>query len=227
LSGTDIPFAPVNSTIEKRIESIGAKNSSILTFNVIALQDATSKTYKIPLTMIYSDDLGRNYTKSTIIALTVQAKQPDILVTQEQTIYIKNEMKNSVTISIVNKGTTQIKFITAELGSGEGYQILSPRQIYVGSIPSDDSETAEYDLFINSSLPQIQLPINITFSDVEGNKYSMQKTVEIKVYSREAALKLGIDKSVVATDPLILGLIAIIAIYIIYRIIKFLFFRKK
>jgi len=226
LLSADIQFAPVNSTIEKRIAEILSKTSSTLTFDIIALQDATAKTYKIPLTVTYRDDLGTNYSKSTIIALTIEPKEPEILIAHEQTTYIRNEMKNSVTISIVNKGTASVKFLTAELSSGEGYQILTPKQVYLGGIISDDSETAEYDLFINSSLPQIQLPIEISFSDAEGNKYSIQKTVEIKVYSKEAAIQLGIDK-VVNTDPLVTGLIAIILLYVLYRAIKFIFFRKK
>jgi hypothetical protein len=197
-----------------------------LTFDIIALQDATTKTYKIPLTVTYRDDLGTNYSKSTIIALTVEPKEPELFVTHEQTTYIRNEMKNSVTISIVNKGAAAVKFLTAELGSGEGYQILTPKQIYIGGINSDDSETAEYDLFINNSLPQIQLPISITFSDAEGNNYSMQQKVEVKVFSKESAIQFGIDK-VMNTDPLITGLIAVILLYVLYRAIKFIFFRKK
>ncbi len=29
------------------------------------------------------------------------------------------------------------------------------------------------------------------------------------------------------TDPLVMGIVAVVALYIIYRIVKFLFFRKK
>jgi len=226
LSSSDIQFAPVNSTIEKRIAEIKSKTSSVLSFDIIALQDAIAKTYKIPLTVTYRDDLGTNYSKNTIIALTIEPKEPEIFVTHEQTTYIRNEMKNSVTISIVNKGTTAVKFLTADLGSGDGYQILTPKQIYIGGIISDDSETAEYDLFINSSLPQIQLPLTISFSDAEGNNYTLQQKVEVKIYSKESAIQFGIDK-VVNTDPLVTGLILIIGLYVLYRVIKFLFFRKK
>jgi hypothetical protein len=226
LSSTSVPFAPVNSTTEKRMSDLSAKSSSNIAFDVIALQGAIPTTYKVPVTLTYSDDLGNEYSKSTIIALTVQSKQPEVILLHEQATYIRNGTKNSVTISIVNKGDSQIKFITSELKDGDGYQILSPREIYVGSINSDDSDTASFDLFIDTSANLIQLPMTVTFSDVEGNKYTTESIVDVAVFSKETAINFGIDKAV-TSDPLILGLGAIIVLYVLYRIIKFLFFRRK
>ena len=226
LSGSDIPFAPVNSTIEKRMQDLPAKDSSVLAFDIIAMQDATAKTYKIPITLSYRDDLGSNYTKSTITALTVQTEQPELFITHEQTTYIRNGTKNAVAISIVNNGKAQVKFLSAELQDGAGYAILSPRRVYVGGIPSDDSEAAEFDLFIDTSEDKILLPLTVSFSDVDGKGYTLTKTVEAKVYSKDSAIRLGIDKAV-TSDPVVLGLAAVIALYVLYRIVRFLFFRKK
>jgi len=227
LSSADIPFAPVNSTIEKGIESLQAKNSSVLTFDVVAMQNAAAETYKIPLTVYYSDDLGKNYTKSTTMALGVQLEQPDIFVAQEQEAYIRNGTKNSITLSIVNRGDTQVKFVVSELQDGDGYQILTPKQGYVGSINSDDSQTISYDLFINTPQSSIRLPVLITFSDVDGNKYATQRFVDINIYSDKEALALGIEQSASIADPIMLALIAVIALYVGYRIITSIFFRKK
>ncbi|MEM2974248.1 MAG: hypothetical protein QW112_01305 [Candidatus Micrarchaeia archaeon] len=226
LSSEDIPFAPINSTIEKRMQDLAAKVSAVIVFDIMTLNEADAGTYKIPIVLQYSDILGNVYTKNSIISITVQADLPNVLLVHEQTNYILNEARNSVTISVVNIGDTQIKYVTAELGSDEGYILLSPREMYVGSINSDDSETLEFDLFINSSLPQIYLPLTLTFSDVEGNSYKIYRTVEIKVYSKEAALQLGIENAV-TTDPLVIVIISIIVLYIFYQVVKFLFFRKK
>lgn len=225
LSSSDIPFAPLNSTIEKGIESLPAKNSSVLTFDVIAMQDAPAGTYKIPLTITYSDDLGKSYTKSTILALSVELEQPDILVSQEQSEYTMNEAKNSVTLSIVNRGNTEIKYVVSELGDGEGYTILTPKQGYVGSINSDDSQTVSYDLFINTSKSSIRLPVLVTFSDANGNKYTSQKFVDINVYSDKEALALGIVQST-SSNPLVFILAGVILLYVLYKLFRFVF-RKR
>jgi len=225
LSGSDISFAPVNSTTEKRIAELSSGSSATLSFNIIAFQDAIVKTYKVPVTLTYSDNLGRSYTKSTIAALTVQSEKPEIIAVHEQTTYIRDETKNTVSISIINKGDAQAKFLAVELQSSDGYHVLSPNEMYVSSINSDDSDTVEYDLFINSSLPQIQMPLLITYSDVDGNSYSVQRTVEVKVFSKEAAVSFGIDK-VIASDPIVQGVILVIGLYVLYGAIKFVF-RKK
>lgn len=225
LSGSDISFAPVNSTTEKRIAELVSGAPATLSFNIISFQDATAKTYKVPVTLTYSDNLGRSYTKSTIVALIVQSEKPDITAVHEQTTYIRDETKNIVSISIINKGDAQAKFLSVDLQPGDGYHILSPNEVYVSSINSDDSDTVEYDLFINTSLPQIQMPLSITYSDVDGNNYSVQRTVEVKVFSREAAVSFGIDK-VVASDPIVQGVILVIGLYVLYRVIRFVF-RKK
>jgi hypothetical protein len=69
------------------------------------------------------------------------------------------------------------------------------------------------------------MPLSITYSDTDGNSYTVQRNVEVKVFSKEAAVSFGIDK-VVASDPIIQGIILVIGLYVLYRVIKFVF-RKK
>ena len=226
LSGSDIPFAPVGSTIEKRISELNSNSQAIISFDVISMKDATAKTYKVPITFTYSDDLGRNYSKNSIIALTIQTKKPELLVISEQSGYIKSGVKNSVTISFINQGDAQIKYLVTELQYGSGFQIISPREVYVGSINSDDSQTASFDLFINTTDNRVQLPLTVKYSDIDGNEYSTSTSVDVNVFTKEAAVSYGLEK-VVSSDPLIFALGAIIVIYILYRLIKFVFVKKK
>lgn len=218
LTSADIPFAPVGSTIEKRIDNIGTGESANVSFGLVAFSDAASKVYKIPLTLTYYDALGKEYDKSTILSLIV-ANKPNLMAVFEQTQIVKNGTMNKVIISISNIGLTQVKFLTASVDDTSDYQLLSQKQLYIGSINSDDSETAEFDLFIKRA-GTITIPLTLTFQDASGNSYTQQKNVAVRVYTDEEAVRLGLVKAI-PIDPLILGLVAIIAIYVIYRAYRF------
>jgi len=219
LSSADIPFAPVNSTIEKRIASLEPGESAAVQFAIATSPDAADKLYKIPLTLTYFDALGKNYTRSTISSLQVQTK-PDVFIVYEPTATIKNGTTNTVTISFVNRGASQLKFLTASLAESPtgDYEILTPADVYVGDINSDDSETATYELFIKNP-GALALPVTITFRDISGNSYTQGSSVAVSVLSSEEAVRLGIEK-VVSADPLIMIIGAAIVLYILYRIFK-------
>ena len=56
LTATTIPIAPVNSTSEKKLYLIEAHKTSPLTFQLMALPDAASNTYKVPITIKFIDN---------------------------------------------------------------------------------------------------------------------------------------------------------------------------
>lgn len=224
LSSADIPFVPVNSTIEKRIQRIAVGGKQTVVFDIATSADAQSKRYKIPLKLTYNDDLGNNYSKETIVSLTVASK-PNIMTVYEKTGLIKNEAKNAVTLSIINKGLSQVKFMTAKLDPSGGYTLLSPADVYIGNINSDDSETAEFDLYINTTASKISLPLIVTYRDISERTYTEKFIVSVDVYTKELAIKYGLEKQT-SVDPVLIAILGLAGLYIIYKLIRFLF-RKK
>ncbi|MEM3369994.1 MAG: hypothetical protein QXE90_04070, partial [Candidatus Micrarchaeia archaeon] len=169
LSGMDVPFVPVNETTEKRIQMLELGKEADISFTIKAISDATAKSYKIPVTVTYYDMLGKSYSKNTIISLDV-ITEPALLALHDQTTIVRNNAKNTVPISIINRGESKIAFTTVELlDSSNEYKILSPNLYYIGDINSDDSEVAEFELYINSTNKEIELPIRITYKDTMGN----------------------------------------------------------
>lgn len=227
LSGETIPFAPINETTEKRIALIEAGKSANVTFNVIASSDATAKTYKIPITLNYHDALGESYSKETITSLQIGTEQ-NIMMVHDQAVIVRNGSKNMVAISIINKALSKVTFMTATIGeSPEGaYTILSPKVYYVGDINSDDSETAEFELFIETDKNSMGVPITIAYKDEVGNSYTETQDVNVNVFSRDDAIKYGYEKAM-ATDPLMIGVFAVIVIYIAYKYVLPRFRKKK
>ena len=227
LSGSDIPFAPINGTTERRVDIIESGKSVDVPFAVMAFSDATPKVYKVPITLAYYDSLGKSYSKSVLTSLLVKT-EPSLMMIHEQTTVVKNGTKNSVTISIINKGLSQVKFMTASLAdsvSGD-YQILTPKQVYVGDINSDDSETAEYDLFINTEGSQMTLPLTVTYEDTLGNSYTEAANVQVNVFNGRTAVQYGLEKAAVS-DPIMMGAAGLVLLYVLYRVFKAVTGKKK
>lgn len=227
LSSETLPFAPIESTTEKRINSLTSGQSVPVEFSVVSDPNAVVGNYKVPLKVEYKDSLNKDYSKDALISLSIKTA-PEIFIIHEQTDIIKNGTKNSVTTSIVNRGLSKIKFMTATLAestTGE-YVILTPQDVYVGDINSDDSETAQYDLFINTDKGGISLPLTLTFKDESGNNYTITEAVSVRVFTTDEAVQYGLEQAV-TTDPLIFGVAAVIALYVIYRIYKFVVRRRS
>jgi len=193
LSSEDIPFVPIKSTTEKKIYQLDSKKTTQLTFDIMAMADADSKAYKIPLEISYYDETGVKYEKSDIISLIVGDK-PDFSINIEESGIYGGNKAGKVTIKFVNKGVTDVKFLNILLQESEDYEIVSPAEVYIGNVDSDDYETAEYDLYVSSRDDIIYIPLSIEYMDANNNKYSQVKNLELKRYSSIEAKKYGISE---------------------------------
>lgn len=227
LSDPNTPFAPVNGTTEKRINSIDSGSNRTISFDVVALPNAAPGVYKVPMEITYLDSLGKNYSDSVLTSMLVTTT-PDIQMVEESTGTIKNGTDNPVTVSIINSGLSQVKSMIATIGpsaSGE-YTVLTPAVVYVGDINADDSQTAEYDLFINTTGSQITMPLTVTFEDTIGNSYTKTEHVTVNVFNGQTAVQFGLENAV-PVDPIILGLAVLIFLYVLYRVLKTVTGKKK
>jgi LPXTG-motif cell wall-anchored protein len=105
--------------------------------------------------------------------------------------------KGDVTTNIVNRGKLDIKFLTLTLLPSEDYEILSPTEIYVGELESDDFETTDFTIFVDESLASkdtmyIDLPVKVEYTDSNNHDYTSQTQVKLKVYSQEDLKRFGL-----------------------------------
>lgn len=207
------PFAPVGSTNEKVISIIDAQSSVPVEFNLLADPDAKSKAYKVPLKLQYSDVLSKNHSKTLTLALIVGV-EPDLSVYIDSTTIYTAGITGEVTVKIVNKGLTDIKFLNVKLDKAEGYKILSPYEVYIGNIDSDDYETVDFKLNIDKdSKDKAILPLTIEYKDANNQDYTKKVNLELPLYSKLEARNLGLVKTnykmiIFVVVLLIVGLIA-------------------
>ncbi|MFH1399405.1 MAG: COG1361 S-layer family protein [Candidatus Woesearchaeota archaeon] len=217
LSSSAMPFAPVDSTSEKKVKFLGAGESKAVVFEIMALGNAASQLYKVPITISYYDSSGTAHTKEDILALVVGAK-PDITTTVDsQTVYSGGKA-GTVTVKFVNKGVTDVKFLNVELLESDSFELYTPRQVYIGDLDSDDYETAEFGMFVKSTKERsIVMPIRLEYTDPNNERFGENFDLELKLYSGDELKRYGLAKGSSFTGIVILLVIVVGGYYLYSR----------
>ncbi|MEK6935017.1 MAG: hypothetical protein AABW46_04010 [Nanoarchaeota archaeon] len=208
LSSNELPFAPIGSAAERSIDEIKEDDSESVSFQIITSPDAKPQIYKIPLTIKYNE-----IEESTVISIKVTS-EPILNVAIEESDIVKVSDTGQVTIRFVNRGLSDIKFLTASLIPSPEINILSASSFYVGNIEPDDFETITFDLKLNKKISFI--PVKVEYRDSENKLYSKTEFLDINIYSEEEAKQLGLINANY-TPYIITTIILIIILFIIIR----------
>jgi len=219
LNDEKLPFAPHDSSSEQSFDEIKEDRIKYAEFEIIVLSDAKSGIYKIPLIINYKNRDGEKQTpKQSLIGITVSSK-PIISAHVEEGLLLKGQ-ENEMSIEITNKGLSDVKFLEVELQGSTYYNLLSPKNVYVGDVDSDDFESVEFKIFFKENAPNsITIPINVKYKDNLNKKYEENLNIQASVYDRKKAIELGLIKRDY-TSTYIGIVIAVIVIWIIYRKIR-------
>lgn len=188
------PFSPLGSTNEKVLSYMEPQSTKSIEFELLVDPDAASKSYKIPLSIKYSDALNKNYNRSNIVTLIVGG-EPDVSVYIDSSTIYKTKSTGEITVKIVNKGLPDMKFVNVKLSNSSKYSITSPSQVYIGNIDSDDYETADFKLYIErTSDKKVILPLAVEYKDANNKNYKNIVNLELPLYSSSEAKKLGLSE---------------------------------
>ncbi len=193
-SDTTTPFSPVGSTNEKVVSYIEPQGTVPLEFELLVDPDAVSKSYKIPISIKYSDSVNKDYNKSNIVTIVV-GDDPDISVGIDSATVYTAGSAGEVTVKIVNKGLPDMKFVNVYIAKSDKYMIGSPAEVYIGNIDSDDYETADFKLYVGrTSDKKVLLPLTVEYKDANNKDYTKVVDLELPLYSSSEAKKLGLVK---------------------------------
>jgi hypothetical protein len=212
-------FAPYQSSNEVRIEGISQDDDEKASFDLIASSDAVSGTYTIPVKITYDLDNGTAVTPEEFIVSATISANPNIGVSSENNILIKGT-SGKLTIKIINSGLGGSKFLSISVQQVSGIKITSPNNVYIGNIDSNDFDTADFNIFIDSNAPSsMSVPVKITYLDASNNQVKEDKTISINTYTQKEAISLGlITKN--NTFLIIISVVAILVIFLIYKRIR-------
>ncbi len=212
LQFTNLPFIPIGSS-EQSIEEIEDNEEEVFVYRIKSSSNIAPGDYEIPYTLKYVID---SVEKSRIGAIGVKVQaNPDLSFSISTENPVQNK-QGSITLKIVNKGFSDARFVSIK-ALPEGFTLLSEDEIYIGTVDSDDFETATFDvIFQNQNSDFVAV---VEYKDFENKKIIENVNLPIKVYSEEKAIELGITPK---NNTLIYVAIAIAIVFVIilWRVLK-------
>mgnify|MGYP001619740851 CR=1 FL=1 len=209
LDSAELPFAPKGGITERDINSLGARQSENIEFNIVTLSSADSQVYKVPLSISYFDEFGSSYKIQDVIALVVGSK-PLLQITLDEAALISGK-KSQITFKVINTGLTDAKFLNLELLPSTDLAIVSSQSVYVGDVDSDDSEDVEFELIPRTN-GALNIQILLTYRDANNKAYSEIIEVPAISYSEQEAKNLGL----INTNYTLVIIILVIASIILF-----------
>ncbi len=193
----DIDFLSFNMDFpEDKIIPIGSSGASLnelkedddetFAFKFKVANDLPAGTYSISYLINYEENNAKREQKGTI-GIVVSA-EPELEVTADIEMPVMGQ-QTILNIRIVNKGLADARFVSLSIDS-EGITLLSEKSEYVGTIDSDDFETAAFDIIPNTRRPNLE--VRIQYKDFDNNPQTMSVSLPLRVYTKEEALNLGL-----------------------------------
>ncbi len=214
-----LPFTVIGSS-EKDVDDIDDDDDESVKFTLKASTDIAPGDYNIPYIIKYfnaEDESEENelIEKAGSFAIRVSAKtELDFGVEVRENAIVGEEGK--VSLEIINKGLGDIKSVSVEI-IPEGFELLSKSKIFIGTVNSDDTDLASFDVLYKTTNPVLKA--KVTYKDFDNKEHFEIVNLVFKVYTEEEALEKGlITKS--NTSYYIIVIILIILIWFIYRKIK-------
>lgn len=207
---TNVPISSIGSS-EDSIDEIDEDDSETFAFTLKASTTANPGDYKIPYTLTSSDS---TLVKKGTIGVTIEAS-PDLEFTTTLETPVTGQ-KGKINLKIVNKGQSDARFVSVTVDP-DGFTLLSENPLYIGSVNSDDFETASFDVLFNTLRPHFTGTVE--YVDFDNRKIIKDLDIPLTVYTTQRATELGIIKKSNAGSYITI-LVVLIIVYFVWRSIK-------
>tara|TARA_Y100000310_G_scaffold330808_2_gene403130 strand:+ start:606 stop:1439 length:834 start_codon:yes stop_codon:yes gene_type:complete len=212
----DVDFSSVGSS-EKDVDDIDEDDDDSVSFTLRSSAGITPNDYDIPYTLTYinAENDSQDFEKEGSFGIRVSAKtELDFSVEVRDNAIVGREGR--VSLEIINKGLGEIKSVSVKI-SQNGFELLSKDKIFLGTVDSDDTDIASFDVVYKSRNPTLSAIIE--YKDFENIGQKETINLPFKVYTEEEAINLGlIEKSNTLLYSLVGGIVLIV--WIIWRVIK-------
>lgn len=201
-------IATVESS-RKRIPSIEALGSDTVSFDIAVDEEADNGVYKIPLELSYEDEQGTETTTTQETGIIVGGS-PRLDVGIETTELERPGQTASVTLNMVNKGEGEARFVDMQIQEGENYKVLSEDSVYLGTMISDDYQTAEFQIYADTEAEKLEIPVETNYVDENGEQQTETLTVENQLYTEEELSRYGINNQGSSTAIIVIFVLALV-----------------
>lgn len=214
-----LPFTIVGSS-EKDVDDIDEDDRERVSFNLRASTNIAPGDYNIPYILTYTNaDTNNEEEKTGSFSISVSAETEidfSVETKGEETDSAIVGKEGRVTLEIINQGLGEIKSVGVQIFP-QGFSLLSKDKVFVGTVDSDDTDTASFDVIFESKRPTLNA--KVTFKDFDNNEQTQTVNLPFRVFTEEEALEMGLIKK--NQTRMIIGIVvAFIIAWIVYRKIK-------
>ncbi len=153
------PFTAIGSS-ETYVGQFNTKESKDLSFQASVDSTADITAYNIPMSIDYFDLAGTKQSIAKSIGIQVDGK-PEIEVLLENAAIFTSGTKGTITITVVNKGFAQVKFVDLKMLPSKDYDVVSASEVYVGSLDSDSTDSQDFQIQMHNNVSAGTVPINL------------------------------------------------------------------
>ena len=161
------PLTAIGSS-ETYVGQFNSKESKDLNFQASVDSTADIKAYNIPLAIDYFDLAGAKHSIAKSIGIQVDGK-PEIKVLLEKADIFTSGTKGTITVTVVNKGFAQVKFVDLKMLPSNDYDVVSASEVYIGSLDSDSTDSQDFQIQMHSNVSAGTIPLNLELTYKEQN----------------------------------------------------------
>jgi hypothetical protein len=221
----DSPFTAIGSS-EIYIGQFKSKESKSLSFQASVDSAADIKSYNIPVSIDYFDQAGVKHSTQKSIGMQVDGK-PEIKVFLEKTDLFTEGTKGMITVTVVNKGFAQVKFLNLKLLPTENYDVTSSNEVYIGNLDSDATDSQEFEIQLMNNVSSGKMPIRFEVSYKEQNSnldhidpVNLELSVlSMQEYAQKQPTGSPVSILIAAVGGIIGIVIAVIVLWFLFKLV--------
>jgi hypothetical protein len=197
------------------IPSIPAGGTAQAVFDLGTDANAAPGYYPITFGMSFQINQQPQPATAQTSGLTVSST-PSLEVTAQSTDITQAGSTGNVLIQVNNLGVSDVSSLQVKLLPSKDYVILSAPIQYVGSVNSNDFETAQFNIHVsdNATSP-LAILSEVDYSDASNTAYSKNASSPIALFSRTEAIQYGLET--IPDNTLTYVVLALVVLYLLYR----------
>ena len=176
----------------ERVSLIDPLSTETVSFDINVDEDADNGVYRVPLDFRYQNEVGDEIEVTQTTGLVVGG-QPTLDVGIEETDIRTAGVRDTVTFNIINKGDGQASFVDFHLEESEDYDVISENSEYLGSMISDDYQTAEFEVYVEDGIETLEFPVTLEYQNEQGERTNQTVNVERRLFTSDELDRYGLS----------------------------------
>jgi hypothetical protein len=186
------PFTILSSSESYAGNMVGLSNRT-LSYVISVSSGARPGAYEIPVEIKYVNSTGGDVTVKKTLGVEVTG-EPEISVMLDKSDLLKAGASGAITLSVINNGFLDAKFLSIELRPSAEYSVEEPSKIYLGNLASDDFENQEFTVKVGADAKEGKLPLRaiVEYRKENSNRVETLDTqVSVSVLSDDEYARLS------------------------------------